>query len=189
MPHEVVTTPSTVTVLSANLPGLVCTSEIEREPIDAHAPPSADAAMTRPMTKLRVRPIDVSPLEWPFDSKQSTASTVSLRALRQNPRGIPAGPSEVPRADRETASEERRCQRLPDSSPLGDPPRLATDTPKDVPNHQSHRRRRIFRFFVSFTFGRRHLRWTGRPRINTRRGSGPSPKARRGGCIPPIPHA
>src|SRR5687768_4242921 len=66
MPHEVVTTPSTVTVLSANLPGLVCTSEIEREPIDAHAPPSADAAMTRPMTKLRVRPIDVSPLEWPF---------------------------------------------------------------------------------------------------------------------------
>src|SRR5688572_22164677 len=57
MPHEVVTTPSTVTVLSANLPGLVCTSEIEREPIEAHAPPSADAAMIRPMTKFLVRPM------------------------------------------------------------------------------------------------------------------------------------
>src|SRR5688500_3548231 len=61
MPHEVVTTPSTVTDLSANLPGLVCTSEIEREPIEAQVPLSAAAAMMRPMTKFRARPIEFTP--------------------------------------------------------------------------------------------------------------------------------
>ena len=47
MPNEVVTTPSTVTVLSANFPGLVLTSEMEREPMDAHAPETTAAAKTR----------------------------------------------------------------------------------------------------------------------------------------------
>src|SRR5688500_15706887 len=105
MPHEVVTIPSTVTVLSANLPGLVCTSEIEREPIEAHAPPNAAAAMMRPMTKFRVRPIAFTPQTLRLETVHF-ADGFSLGANRL-------------RADRERAAEGRRCQRLPDSSPPG----------------------------------------------------------------------
>src|ERR1044072_4398655 len=98
MPNEVVTTPSTVTVLSWNLPGLVCTSEIDRSPIEAHAPVNAAAATIKPKTKR-------------FDLPMA----ISLQIIDS---------TKAPRLDRESAAERRRCQRLPDSSPLGDPPRL-----------------------------------------------------------------